>query len=221
MEREELRQGKKRVQEFLIGRLTQRGMIRPSNRSAAKLEEMKTRLEARLAYMTEAGLIELAETVAAWADGARKDRWPAEISIVNKAETIEKCPSSDSQLIRTYIESGAGTRAKSEGYLVELYSYLKKFGHYGRPNHFAFTQIKQTAEENARRRDRLEERTAAGGMLDPHDRDWLARYWATFQRCEAIIQAKIEREAKDEKTASDNARGSRLVFKSRRAAIDA
>ncbi len=128
MEGEALRAGKERVRENLILPLTKGGMIRKRGMPKAAEDEMLANLEARLAYMTADNLKALAEVLERYAGGKHKNVWPAEVSIYNWARAIQFPPASESRLVRSYLQSAAGSAAEVGGYLVELFWYLKKFG---------------------------------------------------------------------------------------------
>ena len=111
MEGQELREGKARVRAVLIDPLEAGGMQRRSGQKVEDHAAVLASLEARLAYMTEASLAALAEVVERHAGGSRQDRWPGEVPICNWARRIQEPPASESRLVRSYLQSGAGRRA--------------------------------------------------------------------------------------------------------------
>ncbi|XAT57859.1 hypothetical protein GN241_11105 [Rhodobacteraceae bacterium IMCC1335] len=187
MEGAEQKEGKERVRQCLIEPLNQRGMVRKRGRSVEDHDKMLASLEARLAYMFEDRLKALAEVVERYASGPKKNIWPAEVSICNWAVLLQKPPASESRLVRSYLQSGAGDAAKSGGYLVELFFYLKKFG--APPNGYAASQIKQQAEGNQRKRASIQ-RDQERGRADARDLVWVQGYMDARRRCLDIINAK-------------------------------
>lgn len=190
MEGQDLKDGKQRVRKNLINPLVSRGMVRKRGRSVEEHDKMLVSLEARLSYMSEERLAVLAEVVERYADGPKKNIWPAEVSITNLARRLQESPASASRLVRSYLQSGAGDAAKSGGYLVELFSYLKKMGM--PPNKYSFSHIRQQSEDNKRRRMAIE-RDRKEGRESPSDMAWLQGYMDTRRRCLDIINAKKER----------------------------
>ncbi|WP_298491567.1 hypothetical protein [uncultured Maritimibacter sp.] len=186
MEGQELREGKARVRAVLIDPLEAGGMQRRSGQKVEDHAAFLASLEARLAYMTEASLAALAEVVERHAGGSRQDRWPGEVPICNWARRIQEPPASESRLVRSYLQSGAGRAAASGGYLVELFRWLKERGVPPGDN-FAMASIKGDADDNARRRVRCEE-AMKRGTADPREVAWLHGYYDTLRRCEAIME---------------------------------
>ena len=192
MEGQELKDGKERVRVNLIDPLVSRGMVRKRGRSVEDHQRMLDSLEARLAYMAADRLVALAEVVESYAEGKKKNIWPAEVSITNWARRLQQPPASESRLVRSYLQSGAGDAALSGGYVVELFLYLKKYG--TPPNDYALKGIRQEAEGNLRKRRRIE-CDPEEGRTRPSDMAWLAGYKATRQLCLNIIEAKQDRAA--------------------------
>ncbi|PIE15164.1 MAG: hypothetical protein CSA68_07380 [Rhodobacterales bacterium] len=192
MEGQELKDGKERVRVNLIDPLVSRGMVRNRGQKVEGHQAMLDRLEARLAYMAADQLSALAEVVERYAGGAKKNVWPAEVSIINWARELQQPPASESRLVRSYLQSAAGDAALSGGYVVELFSFLKKYG--APPNGYSMKNIRSDADCNNRKRLRVE-RALEDGRADPQDVRWLQGYMALRQRCLGIIKAKQERTA--------------------------
>lgn len=195
MEGIELKEGKERVRQCLIDPLSQKGMVRKRSRSVDDHEVMLASLEARLAYMMEDRLMALAEVVERFAEGPKKNIWPAEVSIRNWAVRLQEPPAGQSRLVRSYLQSGAGDAANTGGYLVELFFHLKKFG--TPPNVYTASQIKQQAEENRRKRVAIQ-RDNETGRAAPRDLAWLQGYMDARHRCLDIINAKSKGAANHE-----------------------
>ncbi|MGB0661311.1 MAG: hypothetical protein ACPGNV_14195 [Mangrovicoccus sp.] len=189
MEGETLRAGKERVRENLILPLTKGGMIRKRGMSKTAEDEMLTNLEARLAYMTADNLKALAEVLERYAGGKHKNVWPAEVSIYNWARAIQFPPASESRLVRSYLQSAAGSAAEVGGYLVELFWYLKKFG--APPNTYSLSEIKREADDNRSALARIR-RAQEVGRASQSELNWVEYYYRTQRRCLDVINAKRE-----------------------------
>ena len=190
MEGAELKEGKERVRQYLIDPLVSGGMVRKRGQKVEEHDKMLASLEARLAYMFEDRLKALAEVVERYAEGPKKNIWPAEVSITNWARRLQEPPASESRLVRSYLQSGAGEAAVKGGYLVELFFHLKKWG--APPNEYSMKNILADADTNGRRL-RVIEGQREDGRASPRDLEWLARYMETRRRCLDIIKAKQER----------------------------
>ena len=189
MEGQALKEGKERVRLNLIDPLVERGMARKRGWTAADHQAMLESLAARLAYMDDDRLLALAEVVERYAEGPKKNIWPAEISITNWARRLQVPPASESRLVRSYLQSGAGAAAQSGGYLVELFNHLKKFG--APPNDYSLKCIREEAEENQRRRA-LIKRDREMDRASPRNLAWMQGYMDTRRRCLDIIKAKAK-----------------------------
>lgn len=190
MEGQELRDGKDRVRRNLIEPLVNRGMVRKRGQKVEDHQKMLASLEARLAYMATDRLAALAEVVERYAEGPKKNTWPAEVSITNWARRLQEPPASESRLVRSYLQSGAGDAALSGGYMVELFLFLKKFG--APPNDYAIREIRNQADDNQRKRSQVE-RDREDGRADARDLSWLQGYIDTLRRCQDINDSKQKR----------------------------
>ncbi|TNJ48098.1 hypothetical protein [Phaeobacter sp. B1627] len=187
MEGQELKDGKARVRSLLITPLERRGMER---RRAVRLEEHQVflaSLEARLAYMQAEKLVALAEVVERHGTGKLKTIWPTEISIMNWARLLQVPPASESRLVRTYLQSGAGRAAREGGFLVELFTYLKKWG--APPNDYSMAEIRKEADWNRGKLAAIG-RAVASGRATASETQWQQGYLKTEARCLDIINAK-------------------------------
>lgn len=187
MDSEALKLGKEAVRQMLIQPLTARGLQRAAGATVAAHEATMEALAARLAYMTPDNLRALAEVVEMNATGKHRNRWPSEVMICQWARQLQQPPPSDSHLVTTYLRSAAGRRARAEGWLVELYLYLKKMGR--PPNEYVIRELKVEADSAMRRRARVQEAARYGG-LDPDDRRWLEWWLAAETRATAIMDAQ-------------------------------
>lgn len=190
MEGDALKTGKALVKATLIDPLIVRGMKRKAGQNVAAFEAMQESLQARLAYMSRGNLIVLAEMVERLAGGKLQDTWPSEITICNLARKLQEPVASESRMVRSYLQSGAGKAALAGGYLVELFNYLKR---YGMPptNDYAFAMLREKGQESARRRALVAERIERG-FVEPADQVWLRDYAEQLARCEDIVNSNQE-----------------------------
>ncbi|MGK7653167.1 hypothetical protein ACSQ76_12350 [Roseovarius sp. B08] len=186
MEGDQLKQGKERVRKNLIEPLERARMKRKAGWTVDQHQAMMSSLEARLAYMNAKNLQALAECCERHAGGKLKDVWPAEVSICNWARRLQEPPASESRLVRSYLQSGAGVAARAGDYLVELFVYLKRMG--VPPNDYVLKELQQRAQDRARAHDRIK-RGIASGAATSAERAQLDGYHATLRRCEGIIEA--------------------------------
>lgn len=160
-------------------------MVRKRGKSAEAHRDWLDRLAARLAYMSADKLQDLAEVVAVYGGGKRKDQWPSDLSICNWARSLQKPPISESRLVRSYIQSAAGRAAIDGGYVVELFDHLKRYG--APPDAYAFSMIRQEADRNRGRCARID-RERERGVAGLADLNWLERQDAIRARCMAIVE---------------------------------
>lgn len=187
MDSEALKTGKAAVRQVLIEPLTARGLQRSAGATVAAHEATMEALAARLAYMTPENLRALAEVVEGNATGKHRNRWPSEVMVCQWARQLQQPPPSDSHLVTTYLRSSAGRRAQAEGWLVELYLYLKKMGR--PPNEYVVRELKVEADGAMRRRARVQEATRHGAA-HPDDARWLEWWLAVEARAIAIMDAR-------------------------------
>lgn len=189
MEGAELKEGKARVREHLIDPLERDGLVRKRGVTLQAHQDRLDGLAARLAYMTAENLRALAEVVATYGGGPRKDVWPTDVSICNWARRLQTPPISESRLVRSYIQSAAGMAAIDGGYVVELFEHLKRYG--APPDVYSLSKIRTEADQRKGRRARIE-RERERGIASQPDLDWLERQSAVFARCMAIVEKATE-----------------------------
>ncbi|MCL4065328.1 hypothetical protein M3484_01895 [Pseudomonas sp. GX19020] len=187
MESDALKAGKERVRKHLIEPLTARGLKRAGGSTVAQHEATMEGLAARLAYMSSENLGALADVVERHGQGKHKDRWPSEVVICNWARQLQEPPPSDSRFVTTYLRSRVGRQALAEGWAVELYLSIKKFGQ--PPNGFVIRTLKEEADASKRRRGRIETESRFGTVA-PADRQWLEWYHLVEARVAAIMDAQ-------------------------------
>lgn len=188
MEGEELRAGKERVRTYLIEPLNLVGLSRKSGVKVDQHEAIMETLEARLSYMSADNLAALAEVVERYADGPSKDRWPALTKISDWARDLQRPPPSESKLVRSYLQSAAGSKALQENYVVELRAFLKKWGY--PPNAYNYGQIEKEAAENNRTLDAMA--ITPDHRLTAEQRKWRDGYERAYKICVTIIDAKAD-----------------------------
>ncbi|MGR3452893.1 hypothetical protein [Pseudooceanicola sp.] len=186
MEGEELRQGRRRVQDHLIAPLERQGMQRRPSASVTQHGDFLDALRNRLAYMTARNLDALAEIVANMAGGKHRDRWPVEVAIMNMARRLQIPPASESRMVRTWLQSAAGHRALAEGWHVEAFFWMKRNGMV--PNDYIRAECAREAAENAAQRRRLIELWQAG-RCTPSEYAEVERWHEADQRVRSIIEA--------------------------------
>ncbi len=184
--------GRSAVQELLIDPLTNIGLVRPSGVTKAAHDQQLDRLKDRLAYMSSENLEVLREVIEANPAGPQGDRWPAVITILKWAADIQAPPEDEPRLVTSWLRSIEGRKALDGGYIVELRAWLRK--HRRPTNAYTLSLVREKADENMRRRMRIEEAIAAGTARE-EDRAWLDAYRKAYEACLEIIAAKDEEEA--------------------------
>lgn len=187
MEGQELRDGRARVQTHLIAPLEGQGMQRGTRDTVAGHAAFLDKLRNRLAYMTAPNLTALAEIVANMAGGKHRDRWPAEVAVMNAARRLQVPPASESRMVRTWLQSAAGLRALDGDYHVEAFFWMKRAGNV--PNDFVVTELRREAE--ARRAELT--RLRAGfrdGRVTASEYRAVEDYDAAQERVRGIIEER-------------------------------
>ena len=161
-------------------------MVRAKGMTLEQFDGMRARLLERLAYMSEANLMTLAEVVIEAAVGPRKDQWPAEVSVINWANDLQRCPPAEHRIVASWLASVEGPRAVAAGIEVELYRFLARFR---RPpvSGMDNRSIREAARDNAHQVQLIRERMARGAAAEA-DQDWLADYIAQRDHVRAIIE---------------------------------
>jgi len=180
----EQKAGEERVQKMLIEPLMRRGLAKPSAVSKAQFEDMKADICKRLAYMTDANLAALEETVAANPGGKDKDRLPIGTVVLGYAADIQPPGDTASPLMRAVFRSPIGLEALRDGWSPELLGLIRRTRKW--PNAFALTQAKKSADDRVRDLRRMEEAVASGLELSARDAEWRAHRLAALRKCEEI-----------------------------------
>lgn len=163
------------VRRRFLDRLDEAGMTRPRALAAEAFGRMRERLVDHLAYLDDAGLDALAETVIGLGGGKARTEWPAEATIRNFAQAWRPAPPRDDRIVASWLRSPKGAEARDGGWLVELYRWLGQ----SRipPNDYVTGRLRDEAEENRRRRA-VARAEAAAGTAGPGELDWLSAYAA-------------------------------------------
>jgi len=176
--------GRVRVRRVLVSGLQADGLVRARGVTVAAHEAGIDRLCDKLAYLDEPLLIVLRDSVLRLAEGALRHQWPAFASVWNIAVRLQPPPDRETTIMTTWLVSRAGPAARSAGYLVELYEWLRRHG--VPPTEYALSQLRVEADDNRRLRARLE-RAVAADRASAGDRAWLEAYQRTESHCEALL----------------------------------
>ena len=163
--------------EPLAGLKAQRGV------TAEKHEKMLTRLRGWLSYLSDENLRGMHDLIVRH---AVKGLWPGEGLIKHWATTLQLPPPQECDYARSLIRSAMGRQATAEGWAVELYQIAKKLG--PPPGKYFISGLKDEAEDNRRRRQRISERIGYGDA-SAEDRHWLAAWHHDLAEIEAIQSA--------------------------------
>lgn len=173
-----------RVRALLIQPLDAAGLVRSPRIKAADHEAMLDRLQDRLGYLPDGLLSALCEAVLRIAEGPLQHHWPAYATIWNTACRLMPPPDDESHIMTSWLASIEGPVARAGGYLVELHAFLRRFGR--PPGSFEMSKIRTDAQDNQRRRLRVEE-WITKGHAKTEDRDWLDWYLRRLAECEALV----------------------------------
>lgn len=182
--------GRAVVRAELVEPLQADGLVRPPRETAASHAAMIDRLCDRLAYLDAGQLAVLREVVLRAAEGEARNRWPAFATIWNLAVRLYPPPDEEDRLIASWFASVEGPKARDQGFMVELYLFLRRM--HRPPGQYELKGLREEAAENARRRVRVEEWLRAG-RAQPSEADWHARYTAMQARCLRLVEAGEER----------------------------
>lgn len=177
--------GRAAVRALLIEPLQAYGLQRGKGLSVDQHQAFLDRLAEKLAYLDPAMLLTLREVTLSLAEGARHDRWPSFAVIWGVAIRLRQPPDNERHIMNSWLVSRAGPAAREGGYLVELHSWLRRYGR--PPGDFDMREIVQRAADNAQRRERIAERLVAG-RAQPDDMEWHAAYARQLAYCTALVE---------------------------------
>jgi hypothetical protein len=181
-----------RVRTFVIQPLQEAGLVRSPRMKAGDHDAMLDRMQDRLAYLPDGLLSALAEALLRLADGPLQHHWPAWATVWNTACRLMPPPDDESHIMTSWLASIEGPVARAGGYLVELHAFLRRTGR--PPGNFEMSKIRTDAQDNQRRRARVEE-WIAKGHAKTDDRDWLDAYLRRLAHCEALVAGGEEKRA--------------------------
>ncbi|WP_099827402.1 hypothetical protein [Oceaniglobus indicus] len=182
MDDREQREGEARVRALLVEQLQRLGLMRPGGMTVVAFDAMLREVCQRLAYMSEAGLMALAEVMAERPGGRGGDRFPLAVTILKEAMVIEPPAEDASPLIRKVFASPVGLGALDEGYAPELMGWLRANRRWPQP--FVLNQRRDEARDAVRRLEHLETRLARGEALTSDEAAWRDRRRGVLARCE-------------------------------------
>jgi hypothetical protein len=181
-----------RVRALVIQPMEAAGMVRDTRLKAADHEALLDRMQDRLGYLPDGLLSALAEALVRLGEGPLQHRWPAWATIWNTACRLMPPPDDETHIMTSWLASVEGPVARSGGYLVELHAFLRRTGR--PPGSFEMSKIRTDAQDNQRRRQRIEE-WIAKGHAKTEDRDWLDHYLRRLAHCEALVRGGEEKRA--------------------------
>lgn len=178
--------GRALVRECLVRRLAEAGLRRPKGVSAGQHAAMMDRLVMRLAYMSRANLVVLAEAILDHAQGQLRDTCPSEVVIRNWAEGLQARPWRDLPIVRSWLASVKGPEAELGGYLVQLTRFLRARA--VPPAPYDLQRIKEQADADQRAAWLIRDRIARG-VANAEDMAWISAMEADAQTAGAIVAA--------------------------------
>lgn len=149
------------------------------------LESFKHLLSLRLAYLDEATLVTLAETVEARAGGRDLNLWPDATSVISWAHALVPPPDAEIRLVVNFMASDAVRRLWEDGQIdkvVALRQHLRKT--MLPPTKIDWVSIDAAAYETRIDRQAIERR---GDAATPAEQEWMAGYARTVEVCRALV----------------------------------
>lgn len=181
-----------RVRALLIQPMEAAGMVRPPRMRAMDHDDLLDRMQDRLGYLPDGLLSALAEALIRLGEGPLQHHWPAWATIWNTACRLMPPPDDESHIMTSWLASIEGPVARAGGYLVELHAFLRRTGR--PPGSFEMSKIRADAQDNQRRRERVQE-WIVKGHAKTEDRDWLDHYLRRLAHCEALVARGEEKRA--------------------------
>jgi hypothetical protein len=165
--------GRDRVRRLLIAPLQGAGM---RFKKGAKNEKGQLdQIADDLTYMSDQGLADVRLSLRTKGQGADRCFWPARVTILSLAETRQARPLKELPSLLRWFASDAGKRAFDEGRLVAEYGFWTR--NKRPPVHLhEFKSIKERAEIQEAKFERLKDRDGRGVLVDPADCAWLDGY---------------------------------------------
>lgn len=182
------------VREMFIEPLVSGGMQRPKRMTVDEFESEQKQIIEKLSYMQPEALAGLRSYIVRTAPVHKGVQfWPRINVILQFAWGLQAPPARQNDYVVSVLRSALGCRANDEGWLVELFHHLRKFG----PPCFKAggmteLEVKQKAESNRRKRERICEKISDGTVSDD-DRQWLS-YWRRAEEAALGIMSEREEE---------------------------
>lgn len=175
-----------KVRRLLFGPL---GFRHPKRVSAAEGDEALNRIADEIGYMSDRGLVVLAQMLRGHGQGSDRNFWPDRASFIGFAELVEPRPMEDLPALLRWFGSVEGPRAIEDGTLVETWEH---FVRYKTPpvTRGAKAMIAERAYAANSREALIGERLADGREVSADDLTWRS----DRQRRRARIAAIVERE---------------------------
>lgn len=189
MDSAEQNAGERQVRDLLIRPLERRGLLRPAGQSRDQFGDMVADLCARLAYMSETGLMALEEQCAANPGGKAGDRFPIGPVILKWAADIEPPEDSASPLIRAVFRHQIGQDALDAGYAPELLALVRKDRRW--PGAFALKLLRDQASGIIRDMALIDEALARGDEISLAQAALRARRRMQNDKCRAIAELAL------------------------------
>lgn len=177
---------------LMLDELGDRGLRPRRGQTGAALAEDLAQLVKALDHLTPENLLTLRDLILDAAGGAKRDEWPSFVVIRNLALAMQPRPVEEHRIVRSWLASVEGPKAEAGGYLVPLYRFLRRVGRPPLP--LDMRQIREQAQDGARRRAMIEERARAD-MAWAEDGPWLAEWRRDEEAARAIIAQARERAA--------------------------
>jgi hypothetical protein len=175
--------GRAAVRFYLLAPLA--GLPRKRGCPLAVFEADLATLSQKLAYMAPRQLTALSEIVLRHAGASAHPVWPDPALVLAWAYRLRPPPPRTSDYVRSYMTCEVASRARAEGWLVELWRVIKR-DRPPPPNAFQQQRLRDEAAENSRRRTLIADRIARG-RNDPADQDWLAHWAADSAEIEMLL----------------------------------
>lgn len=173
-----------RVRRILIDPLLQAGMKKQTRMKQPEYEAFQIKLCDRLSHMSDKNLLGMVSFITRHAKGGERNQWPDEVSIVSCALSIQPPPPRSCPYVVSVLKSEAGQRAKTLGYHVELFMFVRKFGPpFSKVNR---KKLADEAQENRKEMSRVVNAIERGTALEER-RQWLDWYLRHEAEALAII----------------------------------
>lgn len=180
-----------RVREMLIDPLVRSGMCFRRDVGADEARRKLDDLADQLAYMADAPLRALADSLRTKGEGSHRKFWPERITVLGLAEEFQRREIEELPGLVSWFGSIEGPRARDNGTLVPTFLFLREFKRPPVKGDADFRKVRingmwwsELADEIRLARDR-----ARRGMSRPDDGPMLEWVAGIEARAEALVQA--------------------------------